>query len=253
MTERAGGGGAWDRREGDGFAPAPQGYPPGYEPPQGGVVAWEDTSLGLFGRWWGTCRDMLFDCRKFQAASAQSEDPWPAVTFSAMSLAIAGVVQGVLIGLFYGVVGGLGALGVSRSGASVKVAGIMVAVGVGIAVIAPVMGFVAGFVFPWVAGGLHHLTLQIIGAGTKPYGSTVRVAGYASAAQLFGCVPGVGPLAALALGVIAMTLGFDETHKCGMGKAAAAAALPVFLLLVCGCGCYFAMIAGVSWAGTHHP
>jgi len=109
---------------------------------------------------------------------------------------------------------------------------------------------IMGFIAPWVGGGIHHLVLSMaggVGEG-RDYGSTVRVHAYATgAAALWAFVPMVGGLASLAFQIINHTVGYDEMHRCGGGKAFLAWASP---MLVC-CCCYVMMLVlGVGAAGA---
>lgn len=229
------------------FAPPPPGYPPGYTPmASGGAVAWEDRSASVFARWWGTFKDASFNWKPFYAAAAQNEDPWPAVTFSTVTFTITGLIGGLLLGLLYAAIGGVGALAAASSkssGAGPAIlggfAGMMAAVGIGLAVAFPILYAIIGFVAPWISGGLHHLALLIVGGTTRPYSSTVRVVGYAGATHVFSFIPGVGGLMAIGLNIVSLIHGFDETHKCGTGKAVFAALFPWILFCVCYCGCNF--------------
>jgi hypothetical protein len=218
----------------------------------GGAVAWEDRSRGIFGRWWGTVKEACMNSRAFQAAAAQSDDPWPAVTFAVTNGAIVGVVGGLFVALIYSAIGGLGALSVASSGHGSKMGfGMIAAMGIGVAVVLPIFYILAGLLMPWIMGGLHHLALAMVGGASRPYGSTVRVVGYASAGQLLAFVPMVGGMLSLAMTIISLVTGFEETHKCGTGKAVAGTLLPLLIFGVCCCGCYVMMIALGASAGAH--
>jgi hypothetical protein len=231
-----------------GFAPQPAGYPPGYTPPTGGgMVAWEDKSRGLFGRWWGTVKEVLLNGRAFHGASAQSDDPWPSVTFAMTTGAFVGLVQGLFVAILYGAIGGIGALGVGSkggrgAGGGAAVFGVLAAMGIAAAILMPIFYVIGGLVVPWIFGGLNHLALAMLGGTSRAYSSTVRITGYTTAAWVSLCVPGVGGLIAIVLIVMSMALGLDETHKSGMGKAIAAAIIPFILVCLCYCGCYALML-----------
>ena len=233
------------------FAPPPPGYPPGYTPmPSGGAVAWEDRSQSIFSRWWGTFKDASFNWKPFYSAAAQNEDPWPAVTFSTVTMGLTGLIGGIFFGLFYAAIGGIGALAAASSkgggmGPAILggFAGMMAAVGVGIAVVFPILYTMVGFITPWISGGIHHLGLLMVGGATKPYASTVRVVGYATATHVFSFLPGVGGLMAIGLNIMSVVMGLDETHKCGTGKAVFATLFPWLFFCLCYCGCNIALSA----------
>ncbi len=248
------GGGGFGGPGGGGFAPPPAGYPPGYSPQAGGgVVAWEDTSKGFFGRWWTTVKDVCFDARTFYAAAAQSDNPWPAVTFAMSNAGLVGLVFGVFLALIYMLMGGIGAMSAmgtkGAAGGAGAIMGIMSAVGIFVAILYPVMFVIQALIMPWIIGGVHHLMLVLMKGATRSYSHTVRVVGYAWAGNFWIVVPIVGPLAALVFGLIAQVVGLDETHKCGIGKAIGAIALPIVLCCLCYCG--FSFLVGMMSAGSH--
>ncbi|RYI91593.1 MAG: hypothetical protein EON47_21175 [Acetobacteraceae bacterium] len=217
----------------------------------GGVVAWENPSLGFFGQWWGTVKETFIPSRAFAARIAQSESAMPAATFSLSVFALLGLVFGVLMGVMYGAMGGMAALSGGKSAGPI---GMLVAsMGVGMAIAYPLMMAVSGFVGPWIGGGIHHLMLMMMGGATKSYSHTVRVSGYAAGAALWLLVPCVGSLAYVVVMVIHNILGLDETHRCGTGKAAAAVLLPIALLVVCWCASYGTIMALAMGSGGSRP
>jgi hypothetical protein len=233
-----------------GFAPPPLGYPPGYTPEAaGGSVAWEDGSLNLFGRWFGTFKEVCFAPKPFHAAASASEDPWPAVTFSVTSMGFAGLLEGLVVGFLYVFLGGVGAIGAATgSGKSAVSAGgailaVAAGLGIGIAIVFPILFAILGFVGPWISGGLHHLGLLMVGGTRGPYSSTVRIVGYSSAASLFLAVPGLGGMLSFVVGMVSKVVGFEEVHKCGTGKAIFGALFPYVFFGLCCCGCYLVVMA----------
>jgi hypothetical protein len=229
------------------------GYPPGYTPPTGGgVVAWEDSSQGFFGRWWTTVREVSFNPRVFFGAASQNDNPWPAITFAMSNAAFIGLVLGGLIAIFYIGFGGLGMLaamgsgGKGSGGAGAAIFGMMGAIGVFAAILYPVMLMIQALIGPWIIGGLQHLTLMLVGGATKSYTHSVRVVGYGWASYFWILVPCVGPFIWLIIMAISLTVGHDETHKCGIGKALVA----VFgIPLLCMC-CYFILGFAMAAAGN---
>jgi hypothetical protein len=220
----------------------------------GGVVAWEDKSQGLFARWWGTFKEVCFNGKRFHAAAAQNDDPWPAVTFAVTNGAIVGLLVGIFVAILYLAIGGIGAIAASSGGRhgstpGAAVFGMVAAMGIGMAIAMPILYVILGFIGPWISGGLHHLGLVMVGGTSKPYSSTVRVVGYSTAAQIFSVVPGIGGLLSIGLMIVSLVIGLDETHKCGSGKAIFAAVLPFLLLCLCYCGCY---VIGIAMSAASH-
>lgn len=244
-----------------GFAPPPPGYPPGYTPmPSGaGVVAWEDRSRPFFSRWWNTTKDVCFNARPFFTGVAESDDPWPSITYSVATGGMSGFVYGLFVGLIYLGMGSMmaamaGSMPGGKGGAGSPAAfiGIMSAVGMGAALIYPILFMIGGFIGPWVNGGILHAGLALLGGTTKSYQHTVRVVAYAHGAQAWMIIPGVGGLVGLVFQIIALITGLDATHKCGSGKAAGAVFLPLILFICCCCGFYFLVFSMAAAAGPGH-
>lgn len=245
---------------GGGFAPSPAGYPPGYSPQTAvGSVAWEDASKGIIGGGWETFKEACFNPRSFFAGVAQSDNPWPAITFGMGINGLAGFLYGVFVSIIYLVIGGVmaSALGAggrgfgsssSSSGPGVMLA-VMGAMGVFAIVLYPVMFALSALISPWISGGFYHLMLMLFRGATKPYTSTVRVMGYSNAGTMWMVIPGIGSLVSLGFHLVLTVIGLDETHKCGVGKAVAAVLVPVVLLCGCCCFGYLAIFAAIGAKG----
>ncbi len=219
-----------------------------------GPEPWADPSLGFLARWWGTVKGVTFSPRQFYAAAAQSEDVWPPIKFSVINGTLIGLAFGLFVALIYVVGGGVGALsaaaGGGSSGPAAAMFGIMAALGIGVAILYPIQFAFAGFVGPWINGGVHHLVLMLLRGANAPYIKTVRVTAYAMASQFWFVVPCLGPLAAIAVHFIANAVGLDEVHKCGLGKAVAALiAVPAICICL-----YLAlfMVGFASGMAPHH-
>ena len=150
---------------------------------------------------------------------------------------------------------GGGGHGKGSAAGSGEMLAIMGAMGVLAIIIYPVLFAIAGFVGPWISGGMYHLTLMIFKGANKPYMSTVRVAGYAHAYHLWTMIPIlgylIGWLPAMIFALIATVVGIDETHRCGTGKAILAALLIPVLLTLCCCGVYAALFAAAIGSAHH--
>jgi hypothetical protein len=169
---------------------------------------------------------------------------------------IAGAVYGAFLAVFYVLFGGIasmGAMGGAKHGAAgpaAAVFGIMSAMGIAVAILQPIQQAFAAFIGPWISGGIIHTCLSILKGTSRPYASTVRVAGYAHAASIWLCIPFVGAFGVLIVSLIAWTLGLDETHKCGPGKAIMALLMPAVVICLCACGC--GVLSGVLGGASHH-
>ena len=223
-----------------------------------GAVAWEDSSKGIIGGGWETFKEACFNPRAFFAGAAQSDNPWPAITFGMATNGLAGFLYGVFISVVYLFIGGIMAsalgtggrgLGSSSSGPGAMIA-VMGAMGAFSIILYPVLFSLSALVSPWISGGFYHLMLMLFRGATKPYTSTVRVMGYSNAATMWMVIPGIGSLISLGFHLVLTVIGLDETHKCGVGKAVAAVLVPV--VLICGCCCFgYAMIFAAIGSKGH--
>lgn len=242
---------------GGGFAPPPAGYPPGYTPQSVvGAVAWEDSSKGIIGGGWETFKEACFNPRAFFAGVAQSDNPWPSITFGMATGGLAGFLYGVFISLVYLALGGMmaaalgGARGVGAgAGGPGMMMGVMGAMGVFAIIVYPIMFAMSALIGPWISGGVYHLMLMLFKGATKPYTNTVRVCGYSNASTIWMVIPGLGSLVSIGFHLVLTVIGLDETHKCGIGKAIAAVLVPVVLFCGCCCAVYGMLFAAIGSNG----
>ncbi|HEU4538861.1 MAG TPA: hypothetical protein VFS00_32300 [Polyangiaceae bacterium] len=171
--------------------------------------------------------------------------------FSAINGLIVGLCFGVFIATTYIVLGAIGAISEAASsgrggGGAAMALGMFTAMGIFAAFVYPIVFAFSGFINPWIQGGVIHLSLALLGGAKRPYQSTVRVAAYAHGPMALLIIPCVGFLLAPIAQVIAIVVGVDETHKCGIGKAV----LAVFLFPAICCVLYFlfAIVMGVIGA-----
>jgi hypothetical protein len=228
--------------------------PPGYQPPTGaaplnGGVPWEGEG-GLFGRWWETVKAANGDSRPFFAAASQNESG-SAITFSMMSGGLGGAVIGLLYAIVFGIFG-TALLAIFSSVPATRGAhgaGGAMAAGMGLFAIfyffaLTIGGAINGAIGPFIIGGVHHLILMMLGGigQGKTFMHTVRTAAYSHGAAYAWMLIPIPPLAALVMMVFSiknLTIGYDETHKCGTGKAL----LAIFAPIICCCICYALMFA----------
>lgn len=259
---RDGASGGWGGGDPGAFAPPPQGMPPGYEPPTGasamGGVPWEQPGGSLFGKWWDTVKAANGDTRSFFAAAARNESV-SAIGFSTMTGALSALVVAVLSGLWIALFGAMilstvAGLG-GRGGTSTAMG--MGAFGMGLMLVYVVMIAIsivfAAAIGPFIVGGIHHVILTILGGvgPGKTYMHTVRVVAYGDgAARAWSLIPLFGGLIYAVFNIKNLVQGYDETHRCGVGKALFA----VFSPLICCCLCYVVGLAfvGMSASATGH-
>jgi hypothetical protein len=159
-------------------------------------------------------------------------------------------VSGACVGLLYLVIFGAISMGFALGGipvggkggggpfaSSAMAAGFSLGIGIAYAIFITIGAAMGAAVRPFLWGGLHHLLLLLLGGvgERKSFMHTVKVAAYAEGASMpWIWVPIAGPFIAVFFGIKDLVVGYDEVHKCGIGKAL----LVLFAPLLCCCGCW---------------
>ena len=159
-----------------------------------------------------------------------------------------GLADPLLFGLIGGTAGtiasilfqvGLQAL-LDQKGSLVDMFGIWVVVA--FVVFSPVLVAVGLF----IASGLLHVCLMMLGGANRSFETTFRVVGFSSGAtQLFSIIPFCGGYVAGIYNIVLQCIGLKEAHQTTIGKALLAIFLP---MIVC-CG-LIALIIGAVVAGS---
>jgi hypothetical protein len=84
----------------------------------------------------------------------------------------------------------------------------------------------------FVAAGVTHLLLRVLGGARRDYGFTTRVFAFAYSPQLLGVVPVAGAVVGFIWMVGVSIIGLREGHGTTTGRAAAAVLIPVSIALV---------------------
>jgi len=98
----------------------------------------------------------------------------------------------------------------------------------------------------FVASGIYHLVLLLLGGANRGFEATFRVVCFGQAADVLVLIPFCGSLVAVVYYVVVAIIGLAEAHGTSRGTAAAAVLLPI--LLAC-CCCLAALAAGVGMVG----
>lgn len=108
-----------------------------------------------------------------------------------------------------------------------------------------VSGTLGAIIGSFIAAGIYHLFLMILGGAKFGFETTYRVVAYVSGATaLILMVPICGPYAMILAGIIYPILGLSAAHRIGGGRAAAAVLLPI---VVCGLACGLALLAVIAF------
>ena len=238
----------------------PANFPPGYVPdgdtsPLQGGIPWEQKGGSIVSKWWATMKAVNGQTRPFFAAAAQNEKG-DALLFAMVS----GGVSGAFLAALYVIVAVMISAGMmmafssvgrhsssgSGLGAGAFTAGLTIgfAIAYGLVIMAASAVGAAARAFIW--GGIHHVILMMFGGigERKSFMHTVRAAAYAEGAAMpWMWIPIAGPFIAAFYGIRNTIVGYDETHKCGMGRAAVALFFPV--ICCCGCAGMMALLGGL--------
>jgi hypothetical protein len=98
----------------------------------------------------------------------------------------------------------------------------------------------------FVAAGVMHLMLLLLGGARRGFEATFRVAAYAHATSLLLLVPFCGLPITLVWRVVTYVIGLAEAHQIGHGKALAAVLLPLVAVCCCCAGLVFAFAGALA-------
>jgi hypothetical protein len=130
--------------------------------------------------------------------------------------------------------------------------------------VAEVVGFVqswGGFLFQlvfggvmvaigaFIASGIYHLMLLILGGARRDFEATFRVVCFAEAPYIFMLVPFCGNVVAGIWAIVLAIIGLSQAHQIGGGKAAAAVLLPIVIFCCC-CAGMAGLFAGLIGAAA---
>jgi hypothetical protein len=88
-------------------------------------------------------------------------------------------------------------------------------------------GPIAIIVVMFIAAGIYHLMLMVLGSGQRGFETTFRVEAYAvGTVGLFSLIPVCGGLIGGIWGLVVVIIGLAEAHEISRGKAAAAVLIP---------------------------
>jgi len=231
--------------------PPPGGRFPPPLPPSGGGgggeggCPWEDRGrLGLLGALVETTKRVLSDpVRFFRTMPTQGGIGAP-LLYGVLIGWIGVVAAGFYSALFQSIVGTSMApfarnaelaevLGFAQSWVGFVVQSIFAPVGITIGV--------------FVAAGVFHLMLLLLGGAQRDFEATFRAVSYAQAPAILLVVPFCGGVVAWIWSVVLYVIGLAEAQQISRGKAAAAVLVP-FVLLCCCCGLMLGVFAGTLGA-----
>ncbi|MFI5183370.1 MAG: YIP1 family protein [Vicinamibacteria bacterium] len=99
----------------------------------------------------------------------------------------------------------------------------------------------------FLAAGLYHVVLWLLGSARRDFEATFRVAAYGHAVSALLVLPVCGSVIAMMWWLVVLTIGFAEAHGISRGQSLVAVLLP--LVLACCCCGVFAGLVGLGLGG----
>ncbi len=105
--------------------------------------------------------------------------------------------------------------------------------------IVAVLGFFLALAWNFVASGIYHLVLMLVGGNRRGYAATYKVVSYSNAASIFTIVPCIGVLVSMVWFLIVGVTGLRRVHEIETWKAGVALLAPFLLCFAAGIGLVF--------------
>lgn len=218
--------------------PIPPEEPPPLPPGPGGGTPWERRdSIGFVSAFVETTQEVLLRPSEFFARMPVVGGVGGPLLYAVIVGYLGLVAATVYNMVFRSVMGSLGA-GFHRFGggrmAELERIQHYLEGGVG-AVVQLVTGPVWIVIVVFVAAGILHVLLMVVGATPRDFEATFRVVAYSQAVSVLGLVPFCGSVIGFVWWVVVATLGLRTVHRTSTAQALIAVLLPVFL---CCCCCF---------------
>lgn len=119
------------------------------------------------------------------------------------------------------------------------------ALGLGTFLLTVVLAPIGALVMIFIASGITHLCLSLVGGAHENFEATFRVVAYSQGTALLGVIPILGSLAGTIWNICIVTVGLREVHGATTGQAVAAILLP-YVVCCGGAGLliFFALTSG---------
>ena len=85
----------------------------------------------------------------------------------------------------------------------------------------------------FLASGILHVMLMLLGGANRDFEATFRVASFAQASSLLSIIPFCGGLIGAVYGLVLFVIGLSEAHRISRGKAATAVLIPLVVFCCC--------------------
>ena len=203
-------------------------------------ISWEDRTgeVSLLKRFWRTIHGVLFrpseTFRRMPLATGQGMPILFVVIISEIYVVFMALNMALQMTLMPG------QRGFSRGGPAALGGGILLLI---LLVVSPLATILSSY----VAAGLHHISLRILGVAREDFEATFRTYCYASATMVWGFIPWCGGCVIFVWWMVAMIIGYREVHRTSGGMAALAVLLPGIVLGLLFGGVFALLIGFAVW------
>ena len=190
-----------------------------------GSPPWEEmASLGFITALFRTMKEVLFSPKAFFSTMPVNKG-FSAPLFYGVIISFFGTTVGLLaqyaLSGFTGSTAPEGA-GMPGVGVSLFQTAFLIIYAIALPIIL-VMGF-------FIASGIFHVCLLIVGAGKRGFEATFRVVAYTTSSQVFALIPFLGAIIITIYNLVLWTIGFREIHRTTTGRAFVAVLLPMVVI-----------------------
>ena len=226
-------------------APPPPPLPAAPAAPRASIPWDERERIGLFGALVETTRDVLARPGAFFRAMPVTGGLGSPLLYAVLVGWLGLVAAAFYQAIFRSIVGSSwGALGVDRPELGALLGWVEGWAGF---VVQAVFGGVFVVIGVFVAAGILHVMLLLLGGARRDFEATFRVACFSEATCVLFLVPFCGQVVGGIWCLVLYVLGLAEAHRIGHGKAAAAVLLPV--VVACCCCAAIAFLFASALAG----
>jgi len=226
--------------------------PSGAGAPQGPGIPWDRRDrIGLVSALVETTRDVLTQPGAFFRAMPVTGGIASPLLYAVIVGWLGLVASAFYQAVFHSVVGsGLGAFGSERPELAALLGWVEGWAGF---VAQAVFGGVFVAVGVFVAAGVLHLVLLLLGGVRRDFEATFRVVSFAQATSILFLVPFCGQFVGGLWTLVLYVLGLAEAHQIGHGKATAAVLLPIVLVCCCCAGLAFLFAGAIAGLAGQMP
>jgi hypothetical protein len=220
--------------------PPPFGPPPGGEPDGARTgPPWEQPGPP-FERFARTAQAVLLEPTRFFSTMRREGGLGQPLVFG-----IIGTLAGGVIGAIYQMLLSMMGAGFRGGDAGAEVFAGLFSTGC-IIVVLPVVTVLSMF----IAAGIYHLMLMLLGAAARPFETTMRVIAYGTGStSLLNVIPICGGFIGALWGIVVAIIGLAQAHEISTGKAAAAVLIPFVACCVL-LALFYASIAAMILGGA---